>query len=436
MDKPFVLKCPRKIISVDLVGPLLRSPPGHQFIFVETNISREFSLLFLLRQAAAPDICRLLEEHVFLLFAVPRSSKAITVQFPSKEVISTYVSEEHHKWDADLSALACALRTAKHEDLELECSQSEGPSPERASVLNRLRSQVRERLIKSHQNSQSRYNRRRPDAHYNVLLLTTSLAVMKEPLEPRNKAIIAFMKDENRVSKGNWHFKDPKLFINYLDPGVFHHLGTPICQRASFEKSQLTECDHLYLEATGRLTCTLLLASSAIFRNQRLSQIKNSRTRHRNIIIEGRGVNSVAKTARAPYETWKLFINNEIIEGSIRNNFVRTRDALDTDTEEIKALFGLLYQLHYNSLEVDAKGSAVTIGDLSIFTKSPEEGYGAILQKRLAKVMEHRLLEAQTPTSELYGLCTLIEKLKDLAEVSRRPQRLLIRGNLKKLAKV
>ena len=80
---------------------------------------------------------------------------------------------------------------------------------------------------------------------------------------------------------------------------------------------------------------------------------KTSRTKRHNIITHLPGVKPEAKNARSPFESWNLFITEEIIEeivrctnvylSSIRDNFSRSRDAMNTDAGEIKAVFGLLY---------------------------------------------------------------------------------------------
>lgn len=81
--------------------------------------------------------------------------------------------------------------------------------------------------------------------------------------------------------------------------------------------------------------------------------VKSSRTKRHNLIYKLPGVKPYAKTARSVYETWNLLINDRMIHDivtytniyiqSIRNNYSRSRDVLDPDVDEIKAMFGLLY---------------------------------------------------------------------------------------------
>lgn len=80
---------------------------------------------------------------------------------------------------------------------------------------------------------------------------------------------------------------------------------------------------------------------------------KTSRARRHNIITHLPGVKPEAKTARTPFETWNLLITDQIIEeivrctniylSGIRKSFSRPRDVMDTDAEEIQAIFGILY---------------------------------------------------------------------------------------------
>ncbi|KAB0803806.1 hypothetical protein PPYR_00776 [Photinus pyralis] len=80
---------------------------------------------------------------------------------------------------------------------------------------------------------------------------------------------------------------------------------------------------------------------------------RRGRIRQCNIIRESPGVTALAKDATDPYQTWKLFFTDDILElivsctnkylTAIRPNYSRERDVLDTNVDEVKALFGLLY---------------------------------------------------------------------------------------------
>lgn len=143
---------PWELISTDLMGPLPRSSKGFAYILVATDYLSKFSLVFALRSATAAAVVKRIEEDVFLLFGVPRliicdngpqyrsrefqnlaNSYRVKVQYTAyynpranlmervnrslKTMLATYVGENHKKWDVNLQAIACALRTARHETI-------------------------------------------------------------------------------------------------------------------------------------------------------------------------------------------------------------------------------------------------------------------------------------------------------------------------------
>lgn len=61
------------MICVDLVGPMVKSTQGYQYILTVVDYFSKFPLLFPLRTATAKGVCKILEDQVFLLFGVPRS---------------------------------------------------------------------------------------------------------------------------------------------------------------------------------------------------------------------------------------------------------------------------------------------------------------------------------------------------------------------------
>lgn len=81
--------------------------------------------------------------------------------------------------------------------------------------------------------------------------------------------------------------------------------------------------------------------------------VKYTRTKRHNLIYKLPCIKPHAKNARSVYETWNMLITDRMIEDivmytniyiqNIRNNYSRSRDALDTNVDEIRALFGLLY---------------------------------------------------------------------------------------------
>lgn len=143
---------PWEMISLDFVGPLPRSSSGHKYILVISDYFSKFVHLVPLRAATSQSLVKHVEEDIFLLYGVPRFLICDNgVQMKSKEfkslcasyqckilytalycpradpaervnrvvktMISSYVKEDHRKWDKNLAAFACAVRVAKHETI-------------------------------------------------------------------------------------------------------------------------------------------------------------------------------------------------------------------------------------------------------------------------------------------------------------------------------
>lgn len=291
MGKPIIPHHPWQILSIDMIGPLPRSNKGHQFIFVVTDVFSKFTLAYPLRRSTAPHICKVLEEQVFLLFGVPQVIKSDNGrQFKSREfthllgkygvksfftpnyhpqannvervnrvlktMITAYIKDDQRKWDEHLSALTCAIRTAKHEvtsqtpyfinfgreiylsgqehepkNVELDTPQSSVERPERTAALSELCRKVREKLIINQDVNQSRYNLRRRDVHYKVgdwvwkrkHVLSDAVNYFSSKLAGKYEGPYKVSKrlgycmyrleDENGLDKGEWHVKDLKPFI-------------------------------------------------------------------------------------------------------------------------------------------------------------------------------------------------------------------------------
>lgn len=80
---------------------------------------------------------------------------------------------------------------------------------------------------------------------------------------------------------------------------------------------------------------------------------KNSRTKKHNLVTQLPGPVRNAKNVTNILETWQLFFPDMMLEKivlytnikikSVKENYSRSRDALETDIVELRALFGLLY---------------------------------------------------------------------------------------------
>lgn len=220
---------PWELISLDIVGPLPRSSNGYKYILSIQDYFTKFCLFLPMREATASGITRLIEEHVFLLFGVPRT--LITdngKQFISKEfsklmnaykvkhfrtanyhpqadpceaqhrtlktMLASYVKDNHRSWDTLLQKVACAMRTGISETTgmspyfvnfgrEIVLSGPDHTPPkvsddpqltsalrpeQRPDVLTKIFQDVRARIIKAQMRSAKNYNLRRRDERYSV----------------------------------------------------------------------------------------------------------------------------------------------------------------------------------------------------------------------------------------------------------------------------
>lgn len=282
-----------QVISMDLFGPLPKSKQGNMYIFVVTDNFSKFNLFFPIRRALAHTVVKLVEEQVFLVYGVPQLIRCDNgVQFKGrifanltrkygvhvlfnpnyhpapnaterynrvlKTMISCYIRDSQREWDVNLSALGCALRTARHEvtsqtpyfinfgkEMCLHGSEYqqnniaiEDHQPtldDKVAALHKMRGFVARRINEAYRRSRNQYNLRRRDVHYDVgdLVLkrkhvlsdagnyfTAKLAGKFEgPYRVRKKFgyCVYLLEDlSGRVCKGTWHVKDLKP---YIDPG-------------------------------------------------------------------------------------------------------------------------------------------------------------------------------------------------------------------------
>lgn len=147
--RPEITK-PWQMISLDFVGPLPRSSHGNNHILVISDYFSKYVLTFPVRSASAKLLCRLVEDHIFLVYGVPqflicdngvqmrskefqklcdnyrtklsytalyypRADPCERVNKTVKTMISMYVKDNQRKWDDHLPAITCAIRTAKSE---------------------------------------------------------------------------------------------------------------------------------------------------------------------------------------------------------------------------------------------------------------------------------------------------------------------------------
>lgn len=144
VSKPF------QIVSMDLMGPFPRSKSGNTMLLVISCWFSKFVVLFPLRNGKASNICKIIEEQVFLMFGAPEviicdnGKQFVANQFkelatnygseiwytpyyhpqanPTERVnrvigtaIASYIRENHRDWDKHVPHIGHAIRTAIHE---------------------------------------------------------------------------------------------------------------------------------------------------------------------------------------------------------------------------------------------------------------------------------------------------------------------------------
>jgi hypothetical protein len=142
---------PWQLVSADLFGSLPRSTNGHEYVLVIVDYFSKFPLFVPMRQVTARKVIAEIEERVFLMFGVPeimivdngiqfgrsrefneflenygvqphfnslytpQNNPTERVNGTMKTLIMSYIEDDQRRWDAQLSKVACAIRSAKHE---------------------------------------------------------------------------------------------------------------------------------------------------------------------------------------------------------------------------------------------------------------------------------------------------------------------------------
>lgn len=281
---------PWELLSVDIVGPLPKSTQGNIYILSVQDYFSKYCLFFPMRTATASKIVQLLEDNVFLMFGVPRILLSDNgKQFVSKELkalthtyniqhittayyhpqanacerqhgtlkimLSSFVADNHRRWDTLLPKVACAMRTGVNESTGLTpffinfgreiilngqnhippevtddptVEQNNLCPGERSEILRTVFKDVRARLNKAQQSSAKRYNLRRRHVQYNVgdlvwrknYVTSDAARYFTAKLAPKfigpfviSKKISPYiyeLKNSRGKSLGSWHVKDLK----------------------------------------------------------------------------------------------------------------------------------------------------------------------------------------------------------------------------------
>lgn len=227
MGQQRVVDKPWQMLSVDLIGPLVRSSKGNRYLMVVVDSFSKYTLLFPLRAATANSVAKHLEEDVFLVYGVPdfvifdngsefigKPVRNLMQQYKSKTIfipkhhpqanpterinrtignmLRSYVNEDHRHWDTRIAQIGCALRTAvneatgfspvflmfgreialagegsgnlQEEDLP-QCSDVDHHN-QRLMRLKDVFKEVKEKMKKAFEKNANRYNFRRRDQKF------------------------------------------------------------------------------------------------------------------------------------------------------------------------------------------------------------------------------------------------------------------------------
>lgn len=285
---------PWQVISCDIIGPLPRSTQGHKYLLVVNDWFSKFTLLFPLREAKAPKIAKFLEEQVFLMFGVPQilmcdngtefsnvilrslaTKYGVKIWYNAKyhaqvnptertnrtigAAIRSYLKDnQHNHWDAHLSEIGFALRTACHDVLKVSPSflnfgryvpisgEFYGKAQElgtdnmeerieqygiEMSKLASIVKDIKQRLHTAYLKNEKYYNKTKKDSPvYKVnefvwkrqyvlsnaaLKFASKLAprYLKAKVSQRISDLVYELEDEKGKSLGRWHVKDLKPYV-------------------------------------------------------------------------------------------------------------------------------------------------------------------------------------------------------------------------------
>lgn len=280
---------PWETISLDFIGPFPRSPRGYRFAIVVTDYFSKYVLIFPVRTSTASVLTRHIENDVFLVYGVPKNiicdngvqmksnvfkkmcdrynSKILcnAYYYPRanptertnrtiKTMISSYITKNHNTWDENLSAIACAIRTARHEGIgyspffvnfgrnyigsgkmhdevhrnEIDPSDS---IDSRVIGFRKMFTDIEHKLQVAHERNRNNYNLRRREVQYDVgqyvwkrnKVLSDATKDFSAKLAPkymgpfRVRRKIGYLTyelvDENERSVGKWHVQDLKPYL-------------------------------------------------------------------------------------------------------------------------------------------------------------------------------------------------------------------------------
>lgn len=281
MGKPKSADYPWEMISMDFIGPLVRSRKGNIFLFVVVDFVSKYVLLKPMRTGKTPAVVKYLEEEVFLTFNVPRIvisdngpqfishqfanllrnynvkhwlTSRYTPQYNNTErmnrvimsCIRSYIEGLHNRWDEHIPQIACALRTAVHDTTEFSpffinfgrnmitnANQYENfiqptnkpiskIAEEKAENLKKILHDVKENIKKGSEEVSKRYNLRARDIQFNVgeIVFKRNFGLSSAPKGISAKLNDPFIKCkvQKRMGSNTYQLED----LNGRPLGVFH----------------------------------------------------------------------------------------------------------------------------------------------------------------------------------------------------------------------
>lgn len=218
---------PWELISIDWVGPMVRSKSGNTVLLVIVDWITKFVIAEPFRIASTTQMVAFLEKYVFLKFSTPRiiltdnGSQFVSHSFQSLlrrynikpmrtafytpmcnpaertnrtlvTCIRTLIDGDQRDWDANLQQIVCAINTAKHETLgcspyfanfgrhhvlftdqypqaDLNTnSNADQAQQERVKILQNIRAFIVDRIKTAHEKSKDRYDLRTRDRKFAV----------------------------------------------------------------------------------------------------------------------------------------------------------------------------------------------------------------------------------------------------------------------------
>lgn len=287
---------PWEMISLDFMGPYPRSSNGYSYLLNVCDYFSKYVVLCPLRTATSKALCRFVEEQIFCVYGAPRfiicdngkpmrskefqalcekygtklsytancNARADPVERYNKTVktmISCYLKDNHKKWDQNIAAIGCAIRTSKNETTGFTpyfvnfgreyigdgnqynylLGASEEKSSDKSEIQKRqlgfqkMFDKVKKRILHGQERNRKVYNLRRRPVQFTVgeqvwkknKILSDASKHISAKLSPKFIGLFTIKRkignwtyellDEKGKSIGIWHVQDLKPLITPFD---------------------------------------------------------------------------------------------------------------------------------------------------------------------------------------------------------------------------